>query len=309
MIAKAAPLALVIAFASVAAWAASPEEAYLASRDRSIAKLRKLEAAGKAAGQAEADERKALQELGEKMEAIVGPVSAPGFQKLGKYSIETLFDGVETLFDGVGAAQLDGLAFAGDDDKSQLTVSTQGLAEAFLRAHRKAWAKGEKAPQSLREALASPYFYTLAVSPDASVEKYADLPIVKPAAATLAAAMLDLRSQDDAVGALPEEIIVAVVSGGRLYIASTPAKAKIESSPACEKIWSERQAEAKKAMDSYSASGRADEKDFEKYSKLQAESSAAFRRCFSEHAKSEKFFETLTQEAQALADRLAAAER
>jgi hypothetical protein len=302
MIAKAAPLALVIAFASVAAWAATPEEAYLASRDRSIAKLRKLEAAGKAAGQAEADERKALQELGEKMEAIVGPVSAPGFQKLGKYNIETLFD-------GVGAAQLDGLAFAGDDDKSQLTVSTQGLAEAFLRAHRKAWAKGEKAPQSLREALASPYFYTLAVSPDASVEKYADLPIVKPAAATLAAAMLDLRSQDDAVGALPDEIIVAVVSGGRLYIASTPAKAKIESSPACEKIWSERQAEAKKAMDSYSASGRADEKDFEKYSKLQAESSAAFRRCFSEHAKSEKFFETLTQEAQALADRLAAAER
>ncbi|WP_159731410.1 hypothetical protein [Methylosinus sp. Ce-a6] len=302
MIAKAAPLALLLAFVSLAASAATPEEAYLSSRDRAIAKLRKLEAAGKAAGQAEADERKALAEFGGKMEAIIGPVSAPGFQKLGKYSIETLFD-------GIGADQLDGLAFAGDDDKSQLTISTQGLAEAFLRAHRKSWIKSEKAPQSLGEALASPYFYTLAVSPDAGVEKYADLPIAKPAAATLAAAMLDLRSQDDAGGALPDEIIVAVASGGRLYIASTPAKAKIETSPVCEKAWSEHQAKAKKAMDSYSASGRADEKDFEQYSKLQEEGSAAFRRCFAERAKSETFFADLTQEAQALADRLATAKR
>ncbi|TDX60242.1 hypothetical protein EDE12_12213 [Methylosinus sp. sav-2] len=302
MMAKTASLALLLAFTPLAATAATPEEAYISLRDRSTAKLRKLEAAGKAAGAAEAEEQKTLKELGEKMEAIIGPVSVPGFQKLGKYSIETLFD-------GVGADQLDGLAFSGDDDKSQLTVSTQGLAEAFLRAHRKNWLKGEKPPQSLGEALPSPYFYTLAVSPDAGVEKYADLPIAKPSAATLATALLDLRSQDDAGGALPDEIIVAVASEGRLYIASTPAKAKIESAPACEKIWSEHQAKAKKAMDSYSASGLADEKDFEKYSKLQEEGSSAFRHCFAEHAKSEKFFAALTQEAQALADKLAATKR
>jgi hypothetical protein len=302
MVAKAGPLALLLAFLPLAASAATPEEAYLSSRDRHIAKLRKLEASGKAAGQAEADEQKALKELGEKIEAIVGPVSAPGFQKLGKYTIETLFD-------GLGADQLDGLAFAGDDDKSQLTVSTVSLAEAFLRAHRKSWSKGEKPPQSLGEALASPYFYTLAVSPDAGVEKYADLPIAKPGAATLAVAILDLRSQDDAGGALPDEIIVAIASGDRLSIASTPAKAKIETSPVCEKAWSAHQAKAKKAMDSYSVSGRADEKDFETYSKLQDEGAAAFRHCFAEHAKSETFFAALTREAQALADALAAAKR
>ncbi|WP_157234878.1 hypothetical protein [Methylosinus sp. LW4] len=302
MMARTASLAFLLAFAPLAATAATPEEAYLSLRDRSAAKLRKLEAAGKAAGAAEAEEQKTLKELGEKMEAIIGPVSAPGFQKIGKYSIETLFE-------GVGADQLDGLYFSGDDDKSQLTVSTQGLAEAFLRANRKNWLKGEKPPQSLGEALASPYFYTLAVSPDAGVEKYADLPIAKPAAATLAAAILDLRSQDDAGGTLPDEIIVAVASEGRVYIASTPAKAKIESAPACEKGWSEHQAKAKKAMDSYSASGRADEKDFEKYSKLQEEGSAAFRRCFAEHARSEKFFAALTAQAQALADELAAVKR
>ncbi|MBG0810848.1 hypothetical protein IY145_15880 [Methylosinus sp. H3A] len=302
MMMRTAPLAFLLAFVPLAASAVTPEEAYLASRDRHIAKLRKLEAAGKAAGQAEANEKKALKELDEKMEAIIGPVSVEGFQKLGKYSIETLFD-------GVGADQLDGLAFAGDDDKSQLSVSTDGLAEAFLRAHRKSWIKSEKPPQTLGQALASPYFYTVAISPDAGVEKYADLPIAKPAAATLAAALLDLRSQDDAGGTLPDEIIVAVASGGRLFIASTPAKAKIETAPACEKAWSEHQARAKKAMDSYSASGRADEKDFEAYSKLQEEGSAAFRRCFAEHAKSEKFFVALTQEAQALADKLAAVKR
>jgi len=302
MIVRTAPLALLLAFIPLAAAAATPEETYLASRDRNIAKLRKLEASGKAAGQAEADEKRALKELDEKIEAIIGPVSVEGFQKLGKYSIETLFD-------GVGADQLDGLAFAGDDDKAQLTVSTEGLAEAFLRAHRKNWLKGEKPPQSLGQALVSPYFYTLAISPDAGVEKYADLPIAKRAAATLAAAILDLRSQDDAGGALPDEIIVAVASGGRLFIASTPVKAKIETSPACEKIWSDHQAKAKKAMDSYSASGRADEKDFERYSKLQEDGAAAFRRCFAEHAKTEKFFAELTREAQALADRMTTAKR
>lgn len=302
MIAKTASLALLLFFTPIAATAATPEEAYLSLRNRATAKLRKLEAAGKAAGAAEAEERKTLKDLGEKMEAIIGPVSVPGFQKLGKYSIETLFE-------GVGADQLDGLAFTGDDEKSLLTVSTQGLAEAFLRARRKDWEKSEKPPQTLGEALASPFFYTLAVSPDAGVEKYADLPIAKPAAATLAAAILDLRSQDDAGGVLPDEIIVAVASEGRLYIASTPAKAKIESAPACEKIWAEHQAEAKKAMESYSASGLANEKDFAKYADLQAEGSAGFRRCFADHAKSTKFFAALTQEAQALADRMATAER
>ncbi|WP_146188315.1 hypothetical protein [Methylosinus sporium] len=302
MMAKTASLALLLSFTPIAATAATPEEAYLSLRNRATAKLRKLEAAGKAAGAAEAEERKTLKDLGEKMEAIIGPVSVPGFQKLGKYSIETLFE-------GVGADQLDGLAFTGDDEKSLLTVSTQGLAEAFLRARRKDWEKSEKPPQTLGEALASPFFYTLAVSPDAGVEKYADLPIAKPAAATLAAAILDLRSQDDAGGVLPDEIIVAVASEGRLYIASTPAKAKIESAPACEKIWAEHQAEAKKAMESYSASGLANEKDFAKYADLQAEGSAGFRRCFADHAKSTKFFAALTQEAQALADRMATAER
>ncbi|WP_400767184.1 hypothetical protein [Methylosinus sporium] len=302
MLSKTVSLALLLAFTPLAAAAATPEEAYLSHRNRATAKLRKLEAAGKAAGAAEAEERKTLKELGEKMEAIIGPVSVPGFQKLGKYSIETLFD-------GIGADQLDGLAFAGDDEKSLLTVSTRGLAEAFLRARRKDWEKSERPPRTLGEALASPLFYTLAVSPDAGVEIYADLPIAKPAAATLATAVLDLRSQDDAGGALPDEIIVAVASEGRFYIASTPAKAKIEAGPACEKIWSEHQVEAKKAMDSYSASGRADEKDFEKYSKLQEEGSAAFRRCFAEHARSEKFFAALTAQAQALADELAAAKR
>jgi len=64
MVAKAAPLALLLAFVPLGLSAATPEEAYLSSRDRSIAKLRKQEAAGKAARQAEADERKALAELG-----------------------------------------------------------------------------------------------------------------------------------------------------------------------------------------------------------------------------------------------------
>lgn len=288
-------IALVVSFS---ARAASPEESYLAARDRHIAKFKKLEEAG------EADERVAKQEAAARaelellLEKIVGPVAVEGFTEPGRLSLESLFG------QDVGADQLDGLAFS-SDDKAQLLVTTDGLFKHWLRAHQKAWTKAEAPPQTLEQALKSEFFYTLAVSPDAAVAKYADIPVSKPAKAELAVALLDQRSQDVAGASIPDEIIVAVVRDGRLFVATTQSKAKIVAHPTCDKLWSGYEAKANKALADYSASGRTDEAAFSRYTRLQDEGSAAFRRCFAERAKSEAFFAEATREAQTLAERLA----
>lgn len=293
-------LLIVLAFfIPVAAQAASPEEAYLASRDRYIAKFKKLEDSGQADERAGKQEQSARDELERQMEKIIGPVAVEGFAEPGKLSLETLFG------EGVGADQLDGLAFS-STDKGQLLVTTEGLFKAWLRAHQKAWTKPQTPPQTLEQALKSEYFYTLAISPDAGVVKYADLPVSKPAAAELAVAMLDQRSQDITGASVPDEIIVAVARAGRLVIAASPTKTKIIAAPACDKIWADYEARANKALAAYDAAGRRNDALFADYTRLQDEGGGAFRRCFAERAKSEKFFAELTQEAQALVDRLAA---
>lgn len=291
-------LIALVALIPAAAQAASPEETYLASRDRYIAKFKKLEAAGQADERAMKQEESARGELERQLEKIIGPVAVEGFTEPGKLSLDTLFG------EGVGADRLDGLAFS-SGDKSELLVTTGALVESWLRAHQKSWAKSETPPQTLDQALRSEHFYTLAVSPDAGVALYGEVPVAKPAKAELVVAMLDQRSQDITGASVPDEIIVAVARNGKLLVASAPVEAKIVAAPACDKIWGDYEAKASKALAAYSASGRTDDTLFARYTRLQDEGSAAFRRCFAERAKNEKFFADVTREAQGLADRLA----
>lgn len=290
-------LIALMALVPVACQAASLEDNYVASRDRYIAKFKKLEEAGQADKSVMKQEESARGDLERQLENIVGPLRVEGFVEPGKLSLESLFG------QDIGADQLDGLAYS-SGDKTQLLVTTDTLFKSWLKAHQKSWTKPETPPQTLDQALKSEFFYTLAISPDAAVAKYADIPIAKPARAELAVGLLDQRSQDITGASVPEEIIVAVLQDGKLYVAAAQSKAKIVAHPACDKIWSDYEAKANKALSDYSASGRTDQTLFARYTRLQDEGSAAFRRCFAERAKSEKFFAEVTEEAQALADRL-----
>lgn len=285
-----------LALFPVLAHAASPEENYLAARDRYLAKFKKYEDGGKIDDRVTKEEESARGDLEKQMRQIVEPLGADGFSQPGKFSLETLFPAE------IGADMLDGLTYS-FDDKGELLVSTETLFKNWLKPRQKSWMKPERPPQTLEQALKSEFFYTLAISPDAAVTKYTDLPITKPAKASIAVAMLDQRSQDNTGAIVPSEIIVAVARDGKLFIASAPAKAKISADPICEKTWRDYEAKYNKAFEDYQASRN--EKAFEKSSKLQEEGSAAFRRCFAERAKKEPFFAELTQEAQKLADRLA----
>ena len=67
-------------------------------------------------------------------------------------------------------------------------------------------------------ALRDESFYTQAISTDAAVVKFNELPIAKPASATSAFAMLAGRTQDSTPNAA-DEVFVAALANGKVYVA------------------------------------------------------------------------------------------
>ena len=152
--------------------AATPEQEYLAARDRHSARLEKLEAAkgGEDAVRVEYD--KALADLDARLQKIVGSLSVPGYPARGKISLESLTAG------DIGSGMLDALRFQQGNGGAAITVTTDGLLEKWLADWRR---KEAKAPTKDEEALRSELFYTSSVGSDAAFTRDAVLDIPKPA--------------------------------------------------------------------------------------------------------------------------------
>ncbi len=278
-----------------AAKGASPEEGYLASRDRYIAKFK--QSAGQADDRVRKAEERALGDLEKQLRRIIGSLSIEGFSPQGKINLDTLTPGE------IDFGRLDGLVYSSADDKTRVLVTTDALLDRWLRAHRNWWPGLANVPQAVGDALKSEAFYTQALATDAAIGRYAELPVAKPAKAGFAFAMLAARSQD--IGPrTPEEVIVSVVQAGRVFVVSAPANAKVDPIPACEEVWREYQGKADSIFSAYTASDPKDDKLLAEHTQLQEEGDAAFRRCFAERARNEGFFAKLVEQAQALVDRL-----
>jgi hypothetical protein len=235
---------------------------------------------------------------------IIGPVAVKGFRPAGRINLDTLVRG------DVGFGALDALVYTSQfgtkENKSRAYVTTGALFDRWLRDHRDSWtAAKSEVPKDGNAALALQTFYTFAMSADAAVSKYAELPVVKPAKAKLAFAMLAARSQDDAP-TKPDEIIVSVLHEDRLFVASTPTTAKIDPIPTCQEIWDQAEEQAEAAHDTYRESNMWDEDALELAVRLRAEGAAAFHRCYVEHAKAQPFFAAVVKQAQGLLERLPA---
>jgi hypothetical protein len=201
---------------------------------------------------------------------------------------------------------LDGLVYSTADDSSHIVVTTDVPLDHWLREHKDWWGPTvANVPQAVGAALKSEPFYTQALKTDAAIFKYAELPVSKPSKAKLAVAMLVARAQD--LGPrTPDEVLVSVVQGSRVFVVSAPASAKIEPMPACLKIWETATRKAAAAQKAYVASQLKDEKLSEQSTRLEEQGDAAFRRCFAQQAKGHRSFPALTRQAQALVDLLPA---
>jgi hypothetical protein len=270
---------------------AAPIEAYLASRDRDIAAANREKAplSNKALQRATGD-------LERRLRRLVPPLSAQGFKPTGKSNVTTL-----TREQGFG--QLDGLVFTSQDDKTSVVVTTKPLLETWIKAHANWWPNDVNVPQTVDAALQAEVLYTQAISTDAAVAKFAEIPVAKPAEASFAFVMLDIRRQD--IGRdMPNEIFAAVIRGDTVLIASQPLAKALSPIPACERIWTEAAAKADAAMADYRAHHLGNDTVFEAAQKLSNDGDLAHRRCVAEMIKDQAEYQPLLRQAQALVDLL-----
>jgi len=278
--------ALLIAM-PLAASAASLEDTYVAARDGYTKTLTALDkpnpnpTAGpdekflKAQDDARAD-------LERQLRTIVGPVAVKGFTGAGKINLESLVEGYEDF------GKLDGLVYSGPDDKTPLLVTTTGLLGRWLKAHGKWWSDNN-IPKGVDAALKSGAFYTQAIGTGAAFTPYVTLPVASATQPTVA--MLVGQAQD--IGPVaPDELIVAAVRGGRLYLISAPAAEKVTRLPACDQLWNAALKKAEKMQGS------------DAQERVREEGDKAARACFAERAKKETFFSAGIRQAQDFLGRL-----
>jgi hypothetical protein len=288
-------LALLLSLAGTQAGAAtSLEGGYVAARD---AYIKRFAHAASGEGVLKAHER-ALADLQDKLRHVIGPVSLEGFSGEGAISLDSLDE------DDEGFGKLDGLVFGAETDKQQVLVTTASLFDAWLRAHENFW-KENPLPRDMRAALERDDFYTQAINNGAAVLTYAEIPVAKPAWATLAFAVLDGRTQD-AVPSVPDEIIITVRRADRVFIIT--AKTALAAGPiaACDALQKRLAAEAQAAGE---ADQRADGKDaamHEKAEQLAHKADRALPDCFADEARNATFFPALVKHVQQLVDMLPA---
>ena len=277
----AAVLALVLAAGATFPASATPQEdAYIVARDKYLKRFEKVDFSNDAA-QKEMD--RAIADLKDKLEAIIGPVAVKGVDPKPRNNLDSLSSGDDTF------GHLDGLAFGPLGNERMVMVTTEGLLKNWLTLHKTWWGRDEeKMPQTPAAALKTEGFYTQAIGFDSAFQFYAELPIAKPASASFAVSYLYVTAQDFGPWK-PNEILVSVMQGGKLYIVSMPAKTPVAAIAACDAIWkaAEKRSENRKDFDDVRKQGDAN-----------------FHRCFAERAKAMPFFAKLTTEAQALVETL-----
>jgi hypothetical protein len=263
----------------IAASATPQEDAYIAARDKYLKRFEKADFND--AMQKEMD--RALVDLQDKVAAVIGPVALKGGDTKSHNNLDTLSSGDDTF------GHLDGLAFGPLGNQRMTLVSTDGLLKNWLAHHKTWWGKGEaQMPQTAAGALKTEGFYTQAIGFDAAFQFYAELPIAKPASASFAVSYLYVTAQD--IGPWkPNQILVAVLQGGRVYVGTSPVKTTVPQIAVCDAIW--------KAAEKKSGGAK-------NFDEIRNQGDADFHRCFTEHFKTTPVFPKLTAEAQALVETL-----
>ena len=256
---------------------------YLAARDQVIEDL------GKLSQDAAWDrEPKALADLEERMNSLIGPIS---IRALPKASFN-----LNDLTHGEGFGKLDGLRFASEDGRTQLVVSTLPLLRSWLALHAN-W--GENLSPDFPRVLGTEPFYTQAIAEGAAYFIFADLPVSAPSGTSFVSATLDAEAQD--VGQRePTEIVMSVLAGDRVYILTQKLDTRTAAIPACETIASALLRKSEELSARYRASNLADQKSLDEAERLELKSDEDYRHCFAARARNQEGFAGALRQAQAL---------
>ena len=289
---------LALAVFAGGAVAASPEDDYVAARDKDIARVKRLVAANTDDKKVQAEQDTMIADLQSRLDAIVGPFAVAGYPAAGKITLETLSEA------DIGFGQLDGMVHSAGDDGPQVIVTTRGLVDRWLRERSAEKDAEERLPADFDAALRDDRFYTYAVTEDAAFGKTAELTAAKPAGADLVVAALGGFAQD--IGPNPrQEIVVTLQKGGRVYIASQVAKTAIGKIDACEAIWTAATKTSEALWKAYEKAGSKNDKLLDERSKAEDDGDKAYRACLVAETPQQPYYPALVAEAQEIAERLA----
>jgi hypothetical protein len=274
--------------------AASPEEKYFETRDNFIREFEKtstpLDSLAEQDQHAlDEKDRHALAELEKQLKAIVGPVNVEGFPKEGKINLETLQNG------DLGFGQVDGLRFTAKQE--YLFVTTDNILKKYLAGQ-------PQLPKDLAELSRTSEFYTLALTAEAAVTYFAEIPVKSPNGKSYVRAFLGLTAQD--IGPfIPKDIFVFVTKGNRILAVQSPAATEITEIPQCRNEWERFAKKKADANELYRSSGLNNPKAFdESVQQYEQQGFEAYQRCYDREAKNQKFFASLKKQAQSIVDRL-----
>lgn len=289
--------------------AASPEDRYIAARDAAIAKFAKLSNDNKINEAVDKAEAAARDELKGQLIAILSQAARPGFAPA-QLNLDTLYKG------DMGFGMLDGLRFDADkgrdggkigekradgsfvEPKAHIIVTSEALFTRWLHEHKTWWDKGSKnVPQQIEPALKFEGLYTQAISTDAAVINFNELPVVKPASATLTYGFLAGRTQDTAPEAA-DEVFVSALANGKFYIAYGEIEPAVKV-PACTAIRTDYNKKADEAAEKLERK-QITRAAYDRLGDLRQQGEDAFKRCFVQHAPEQPAFAEATKQAQAL---------
>lgn len=287
---------IMFALAGGVAFAASPEDDYIAARDKAIAAIAALNSANAPVETLDAADAKARADLEGRLSSLLGPLAVADFPATGTINLESLSD-VD-----IGYGMLDGLRYARSDDGPSLVATTRGLLDRWLQSRAAETDASLKLPTGIDEALKLDAFYTQAINSDAAFMGTLDFPLKKPEGADIAIARLGGWTQD--VGPIYEQqVIVTLVKGNSVMIASAPAAQPVPKIAACEAIWTSADAAAQKLA--AQATGQKDEKAYDAANAAWEKGDGDYRTCMGERLPGEPVFPALLGQAQELADHMA----
>ncbi|RFB74963.1 hypothetical protein [Methylovirgula sp. 4M-Z18] len=284
--------------ASGAALAASPEDDYMAARDKAVSTIERLYKSKAKQDSIDAVDAKARADLETRLSMILGPFAIVGFPTTGKINLESLSRS------DVGFGMLDGLRHAQSEDGPSVLATTRGLVERWLKPKASEKDAQSRVPGDIDQALKSDNFYTYAIGSDSAFSTTLDFPLEKPAGADMALGRLGGWAQE--TGPNPDQhIVVAIVKGQSIMIADAPVTPPIPEIADCKALWTSANATAEKFEKIYQDSGLKNQKAFAAASAAQDKGDRDYRACVAERLPHEPVFPALLKQAQELANHMA----
>jgi hypothetical protein len=264
--------------------AASPEEKYFEARDNFI---REFEKASGPIDVLDEKDRHALAELEKQLKPIIGPVNVEGFPKQGKINLLTLEN-------DYGFGQVDGFRFSAKQE--ELFVTTDKILKKYLAGQ-------PDLPKDVAELSKTGEFYVRAITAEAAVTYFAEIPVKSVNGKSYVHAFLGLTAQD--IGPfIPKDIFVFVANANRILAVQSPAATEITEIPECRNEWEKFAKKKADAHQVYESSGLKNEKALDEGVQYEQQGFEAYQRCYEREAKNQKFFAPLEKQAQSIVDRL-----